>query len=99
MKRFQPIAPNSAQKITSGVTVLMSIIPEPMVFATAVPKIINAAKLKNAAQITAYFGGSTRVETMVEIELAASCMPLVKSNASAVMIMKIMKIRSGAIYY
>ena len=40
-------------------------------------------KLKNAAQATAYCGRSTRVETMVAIELAASCRPLRKSNASA----------------
>ena len=40
-------------------------------------------KLKNAAQATAYCGRSTRVDTMVAIELAASFMPLRKSNASA----------------
>ena len=40
-------------------------------------------KLKNAAQATAYCGRSTRVETMVAIEFAASFMPLRKSNASA----------------
>ena len=40
-------------------------------------------KLKNAAQSTAYCGRSTRVDTMVAIELAASCSPLRKSNSSA----------------
>ncbi len=35
-------------------------------------------KLKNAAHMTAYCGRSTRVETMVAIELAASCRPLRK---------------------
>ena len=40
-------------------------------------------KLKNAAQNTAYCGRSTRVDTMVAIELAASCRPLRKSNSSA----------------
>ena len=40
-------------------------------------------KLKNAAQSTAYCGRSTRVETIVAIELAASCRPLRKSNSSA----------------
>ena len=40
-------------------------------------------KLKKAAQATAYCGRSTRVDTMVAIELAASFMPLRKSNASA----------------
>ena len=38
-------------------------------------------KLKNAAQATAYCGRSTRVETMVAMELAASCRPLRKSNS------------------
>ena len=40
-------------------------------------------KLKKAAQNTAYCGRSTRVDTMVAIELAASCSPLRKSNSSA----------------
>jgi hypothetical protein len=46
--------------------------PDPTVLATAVPKPNAAAKLKNAAQITAFPGVRTRVETMVAIELAAS---------------------------
>ena len=46
--------------------------PEPTVLATAVPKPNAAAKLKKAAQITALPGDSTRVETTVAIELAAS---------------------------
>src|SRR4051795_8009975 len=40
-------------------------------------------KLKKAAHNTAYCGRSTRVETMVAIELAASCNPLRKSKSSA----------------
>src|SRR6516162_4328486 len=40
-------------------------------------------KLKNAAQATAACGLSTRVETTVATELAASWKPLRKSNASA----------------
>ena len=40
-------------------------------------------KLKKAAQNTAYCGRSTRVDTMVAIEFAASCNPLRKSNSSA----------------
>ena len=40
-------------------------------------------KLKNAAQATAYCGRSTRVDTIVAMEFAASCSPLRKSNASA----------------
>ena len=47
------------------------------------PTALAAMKLKNDAQTTAHFGRSTRVETMVAIELAASCKPLRKSNARA----------------
>ena len=54
------------------VTMLMSTMPEPTVLATAVPKTNAATKLKNAAQITAWPGDSTRVDTTVAIELAAS---------------------------
>jgi hypothetical protein len=43
--------------------------------------------LKKAAQITACLGDNTRVETMVETEFAASCMPLVKSKINAMAIM------------
>ena len=46
------------------------------VCATAVPNPKAATKLKNAAQITACPGVSTRVETTVAIELAASWKPL-----------------------
>jgi hypothetical protein len=48
-----------------------------MVVATVVPNMRKAAKLKKAAQITATRGDKTLVETMVEIEFAASCIPLV----------------------
>jgi len=58
-------------------------IPVPMVLATFNPNTMKATKLKNAAHSTAYCGRSTRVETMVAIELAASCNPLRKSNSSA----------------
>src|SRR4051812_40005711 len=43
----------------------------------------KATKLKKAAQATASCGESTRVETTVAIELAASCRPLMKSKARA----------------
>ena len=43
-----------------------------MVFATAVPKMMKAAKLKKAAHATASRGVSTRVDTTVAIEFAAS---------------------------
>ena len=54
-----------------------------MVFATRVPKTRKAMKLNAAAQMTAMPGVSTRVETTVAIELAASCQPLAKSKMSA----------------
>ena len=54
----------------------MSIIPVPTVCATAVPNVNAATKLKNAAQMTALPGDSTRVETTVAIEFAASWKPL-----------------------
>ena len=70
--RSQIIAPSSPPKITENVTILMSIMPEPTVLATAVPKVKAATKLKNAAQMTALPGDRTRVETTVAIEFAAS---------------------------
>ena len=50
--------------------------PEPTVLATAVPKVKAATKLKKAAQMTAWPGVSTRVETTVAMEFAASWNPL-----------------------
>ncbi len=82
------MAPMRAAKMTCLVTMEMSIIPAPIVSATPVPKIRKATKLKNAAQRTACRGDRTRVETTVAMELAASCMPFVKSNASATRMMK-----------
>src|SRR6185369_8701552 len=70
--RFQAIAPNSPAKMTRVSTILGSIIPEPTVFATPTTKVKAATKLKNAAQTTAWPGESTRVETTVAIEFAAS---------------------------
>ena len=58
-----------------------------VVAATFVPKIMKATKLKNAAHTTACCGESTRVETTVAIELAASWKPLKKSNANAMAMM------------
>src|SRR5262245_39493851 len=51
--------------------------------ATLSGKTRKAAKLKNAAQITARWGLSTRVETTVAIELAVSWKPFRKSKTSA----------------
>ena len=58
--------------MTANVTTLMSTRPEPTVFATAVPNVNAATKLKNAAQTTALPGVSTRVDTTVAMEFAAS---------------------------
>src|SRR3954470_21211930 len=76
VKRFHAIAPIIPAKITASVTTLRSTMPLPTVLATAVPTRNAAAKLKNAAQITALPGESTRVETTVAIEFAASWKPL-----------------------
>src|ERR1043165_6188402 len=54
-----------------------------LVDATFVPNTRNATKLKNAAQATAIRGASTRVDTTVAMEFAASWNPFEKSNASA----------------
>ena len=55
--------------------------PLPMVLATAVPKTKAATKFQKAAQSTARKGVSTRVDTTVAMELAASCQPLENSKA------------------
>src|SRR5262245_38819069 len=80
---FQAIAPMSAPNTTRGSTTSADTMPVPTVCATCAPKNRNATKLKNAAQATAVCGRSTRVDTIVAIELAASCRPLRKSNTSA----------------
>ena len=72
--------------------------PVPMVLATCRPNTRKAMKLKNAAQNTAYRGRSTRVETMVAIELAASCRPFRKSNSSATAIRPIRTGRPSGVH-
>src|ERR1700710_728853 len=81
--RFQTMAPIRAAKISRSSMMPGSMMPVPMVLATWRPNTRKATKLKNAAHSTAYCGRSTRVDTMVAIELAASCKPLRKSNSSA----------------
>src|SRR6266542_2987499 len=92
--RFQTIAPMSAAKTTRRTTVVpsalrwaKSTIPVPIVAATlsSAPHRTGAAetKLKKAAHATAQSGVSTRVETTVAIEFAASWKPLMKSKARA----------------
>ena len=70
--RFHVIAPMSAAKISPIEITLWSTTSLAMVFATWVPKTRNATKLKNAAHATARRGDSTRVDTTVAIEFAAS---------------------------
>lgn len=72
VKMFQITVPASPAKTTVGVMMLMSIMPFPRVFATAVPKMKSATKLKKAAHTTACLGVKTRVETTVAMEFAAS---------------------------
>ena len=59
----------------------MCTIPLPKVFATAVPNTNAAMKFQKAAHTTARKGVSTRVDTTVAMEFAASCQPLENSNA------------------
>ena len=70
--------------MTFGVTMLCSIIPLPIAFATASDPVNAAAKLNVAAQNTAANGLSTRVPTIVAIEFAESWKPLMKSKTNAI---------------
>src|SRR5207244_5779018 len=89
-------AATSAAKITAWSTASGATIPFPTVVATATPKPKAATKLKNAAHATAMRGVSTRVETTVAIEFAASWKPFMKSKARATRIKRtIMRVREG----
>jgi len=83
VNRFQVMAPIKAPKMTRASTTSGAMRPVPMVCATCKPKNRKAMKLKNAAQTTAMLGESTRVETTVAMEFAASCRPLRKSKTNA----------------
>jgi len=83
---FHKIAQSSAHNITVVVTCVTSIIHFQIVFATSVQTTKKAAKLKNAAHITANFGVNTRVDTIVAIEFALSCIQFVKSKIRATII-------------
>ena len=85
--RFQPIAPIRAASmmngtISAGTTFRLMILL--IVLATRTPNPKAAMKLKKAANATARLGERTRVETTVEIELAESWNPFVKSKSSAI---------------
>src|SRR6266851_2698541 len=79
--RFQVMAPKSPARSTCWFISSMCTMPLPMVLATAVPKKKAAIKFQKAAQATARKGVSTRVETTVAMELAASCQPFENSKA------------------
>ena len=83
MMRFQVIAPTRPAATTARVIAPGSTTPFPIVLATLVSKKNAAMKLKNAAQRTACCGLSTRVDTTVAMEFAASWKPLMKSKTSA----------------
>jgi hypothetical protein len=70
--RFHAIAPTRPAVITGSAIAPGCTTPLPIVFATCRPKKNTAMKLKNAAQITALRGVSTRVDTTVAIEFAPS---------------------------
>src|SRR4051794_18770034 len=81
---FQTIAPRRPPRTTCGSTMLCSIIPPPIAFATATLPVNSAAKLNVAAQNTAASGLSTRVPTIVAMEFAESWKPLMKSKKKAI---------------
>src|SRR6185369_1758676 len=93
------MAPTRPARTTSRVTTARSIMPLPIVFATPVPRTKAATKLKNAAQSTAFCGDSTRVETTVAIEFAASWKPFRKSKDSATRMMKITRPEPGGMVW
>src|ERR1051325_1272139 len=80
---FQAIAPMRPDVTTWIVTVSGLTMPLPIVDATFCSNTRYAMKLKNAAHTTAQWGFITRVDTMVAIEFAASCIPLTKSKTRA----------------
>ena len=80
--RFQLIAPSKPARSTRSSTRSTRTMPLLSVEATAVPKTKAATKFQKAAHRTARNGVSTRVETTVAMELAASCQPLENSKAS-----------------
>ena len=66
------MAPSNPPRMTLASTNETSIIPLPIVLATAVPTVNRATKLNVAAQRTAVNGFRTRVPTIVAIEFAES---------------------------
>src|SRR6185436_16181349 len=93
--RSQAMAPISPARITHWSTTSACTTPLPTVVATCTPKPKAATKLKKAAHTTACSGVSTRVETTVAMELAASWKPLMKSKMSATRTMKTTTVSTG----
>src|SRR5690606_16307838 len=94
---FQMMPPMSAHRISwePTSTTPMSIRPEAMVLATAVPA--NApSRFMPAASETACIGESTLVATTVAMELAVSWKPLMYSKVSATRITTMTRVSIGA---
>ena len=70
--RFQEMAPVRPPRMTHWSTTGAATTPLPTVFATLTPNPKAATKLNTAAHATACIGMSTRVDTTVAMELAAS---------------------------
>src|SRR5882724_486848 len=93
--RSQTMAPTSPARIIHWSTTFASTTPLPTVLATCTPKPKAATKLKKAAHTTAWSGVSTRVDTTVAMELAASWKPLMKSKIRATRMMKAMRVSTS----
>ena len=79
--RFQLIAPISAPNTTRGSTMSAETMPVPIVCATCDAEDQEGDEIEERRpQRPRVCGRSTRVDTMVAIEFAASCRPLRKSN-------------------
>ena len=83
---FQTIAPISAPKMTRGSMIarLDDALADRLGDVQAEEQ--EGDEVEERRPGTAYCGRSTRVETMVAIEFAASCRPFRKSNTSAMAI-------------
>ena len=83
MRMSHAMAPSRPANTTAIVNTPGLTTPLAIVLATFVLNTRNATKLKKAAQATATRGDSTRVDTTVAMEFAASWNPLKKSNDRA----------------
>src|SRR5437867_513623 len=93
--RSHTMAPQSPARIIHWSTMAESTTPLPTVLATCTPKPKAATKLKKAAHTTAWSGVSTRVETTVAMELAASWKPLMRSQLKAMRTSKAMRVSTA----